>query len=476
MPPFLYIIRTKKGAFLFIMYRSAERALAQWFAAPQRKPLVIRGARQVGKSTLVRQFAQSHRLHLNEINLERHPDLDSVFQTLDLTHIRRELEGLLGQPLLAPGSLLFLDEIQATPHALPALRYFFEDHPELPVIAAGSLLEFVLSQHAFTMPVGRIQYFHLGPMSFEEFLAELDPPLLAYLQDYTPEQPLPHTVHTRLSAYQREYLLVGGMPEAVAAYSATRHFADVTPVHQSIVDTYQDDFAKYASARVRLRLQRVFNYVPRAVGRKVKYTQIDREETARELRVAIDLLAKARVIAPVFHSTCSGVPLHAEVDWKTYKLLFLDIGLMNRLCGLDWLALKDLDDRRLVNEGALAEQFVGQHLLYLAEGRETPRLNYWLREGKSANAEVDYAIARGAWIVPVEVKAGTSGTLRSLHQFALAKGTRLAVRFDLNPPTVQSIRHQVSGTQQSVEMTLLSLPLYLVGQLGRLLDRLRQER
>ena len=447
------------------MYRSAERALAQWLAAPRRKPLVIRGARQVGKSTLVRQFARSHQLHLNEINLERHPDLDPVFQALDLTRIRRELEGLLDQPLSAPGSILFLDEIQATPHALPALRYFFEDHPELPVIAAGSLVE----------PVGRIQYFHLGPMSFEEFLAEMDPPLLAHLQDYTPEHPLPLTVHTRLSACQREYLLVGGMPEAVAAYSSTRRFADVTPVHQSIVDTYQDDFAKYSTARVRLRLQRVFNHVPRAVGRKVKYTQIDREETARELRAAIDLLTKARVIAPVFHSTCSGVPLHADVDWKTYKLLFLDIGLMNRLCGLDWLALKDLDDRQLVNEGALAEQFVGQHLLYLEEGREAPRLNYWLREGRSANAEVDYAIARGTWVVPVEVKAGTSGTLRSLHQFALAKGTRLGVRFDLDPPTVQSIRHPVSGTRQSVEMTLLSLPLYLVGQLGRLLDRLRQE-
>ena len=458
------------------MYRSAERALAQWLATPQRKPLVIRGARQVGKSTLVRQFARSSHLHLNEINLERHPDLDPVFQTLDLTHIRRELQGLLSRPLMAPGSLLFLDEIQATPHALPALRYFFEDHPELPVIAAGSLLEFVLSEHAFTMPVGRIQYFHLGPMSFEEFLAELDPPLLAHLQDYTPEDPLPQTVHTRLSACQREYLLVGGMPEAVAAYSSSRHLADVTPVHRSIVDTYQDDFAKYSTTRVRLRLQRVFNHVPRAVGRKVKYTQINREETARELRAAIDLLSNARVIAPVFHSTCSGVPLHADVDWRTYKLLFLDIGLMNRLCGLDWAALKELDDRQLINEGAMAEQFVGQHLLYLEEGWETPRLNYWLREGRSANAEVDYAIARGARVVPVEVKAGTSGTLRSLHQFALAKGTSLAVRFDLNPPTVQSIGHQVGGTGQRVEMTLLSLPLYLVGQLGRLLDRLRQER
>ena len=266
------------------------------------------------------------------------------------------------------------------------------------------------------------------------------------------------------------------MPEAVAAYASNRSFADVTPVHQSIVDTYQDDFAKYASAQVLLRLQRVFNHVPRSVGRKVKYTQISREETARELRAAIDLLAKARVIAPVFHTPCSGVPLHADVAWKTYKLLFLDIGLMNRMCGLDWLALKDLDDRRLVNEGSVAEQFVGQHLLYLEEGRETPRLHYWLREGRSANAEVDYAIARGARIVPVEVKAGASGALRSLHQFALARGTRLAVRFDLNPPTLQSIRHQVSGTRQSVEMTLLSLPLYMVGQLGRLLDRMRQER
>ena len=454
------------------MHRSAERALGRWFDGPQRKPLVIRGARQVGKSTLVRQFAKSRGLHLNEINLERHPDLESVFRTLDLTHIRRELEGLLGQPLLAPGRMLFLDEIQATPHALPALRYFLEDHPDLPVVAAGSLLEFVLSQHAFPMPVGRIQYFHLGPMSFEEFLAELDPALLANLQDCTPENALPHTAHTRLSACQREYLLVGGMPEAVAAYATTRSFADVTPVHQSIVDTYQDDFSRYASPRVLLRLQRVFNHVPRSVGRKVKYTQISREETARELRAAIDLLAKARVITPVFHSACSG---DAEVDWKTYKLLFLDIGLMNRMCGLDWLALKDLDDRRLVNEGSLAEQFVGQHLLYLEEGWETPRLHYWLREGRSANAEVDYAVARGARVVPVEVKAGTSGTLRSLHQFALAKGTRLAVRFDLNPPTVQSVRHQVGGTRQSVEMTLLSLPLYMVGQLGRLLDRLRQE-
>ena len=324
------------------MHRSAERALGRWFDGPQRKPLVIRGARQVGKSTLVRQFAKSRGLHLNEINLERHPDLESVFRTLDLTRIRRELEGLLGQPLLAPGRMLFLDEIQATPHALPALRYFLEDHPDLPVVAAGSLLEFVLSQHAFPMPVGRIQYFHLGPMSFEEFLAELDPALLASLQDCTPENPLPHTAHTRLSACQREYLLVGGMPEAVAAYASTRSFADVTPVHQSIVDTYQDDFSRYASPRVLLRLQRVFNHVPRSVGHKVKYTQISREETARELRASIDLLAKARVITPVFHSACSGVPLHAEVDWKTYKLLFLDIGLMNRMCGLDWLALKDL--------------------------------------------------------------------------------------------------------------------------------------
>lgn len=457
------------------MRRFAEEHLDAWLQKPNRKPLVIRGARQVGKSTLVRQFAAARGMTLNEINLERHLALDAVFQTLDTQRIARELGGLIGRDVLAPGGLLFLDEIQATPWALQALRYFREDHAGLPVVAAGSLLEFVLARHSFSMPVGRIEYLHLGPMTFEEFLLEVRPDLLNYVRESGPGDPCPETAHRRLLDRQREFLLVGGMPEAVSAFVQTGSFVDVADVQRSIVATYQDDFAKYASQSALVRLQRVFSTVPRTVGRKVKYSHYARDETAREVKTAMDLLSKARVIAPVIHSHATGVPLEAEADEFTYKLLFLDVGLMNRICGLDWLAVSSLDDRALVNEGSMAEQFIGQHLLYLGGAREQPRAHYWLRQRKSANAEVDYVVSRGRHVVPVEVKAGKSGTLRSVLQFVLEKRVDVAVRFDLNPPSRQRVCHHLrhaDGTER-VECTLISLPLYLVDQLARIIDMVR---
>ena len=457
------------------MKRFAEDLLQRWLGNPRRKPLVIRGARQVGKSTLVRQFAEDNQLTLNEINLERHLHLDAHFATLDLERILREIEGLVGRPVGGSGGLLFLDEIQATPHALQALRYLYEERPDLPVIAAGSLLEFALAEKTFSMPVGRIEYLHLGPMSFEEYLLEMDAQLLPYLTTCEPESPIPTTAHARLLDRQREYMLIGGMPEAVLAFAQSGAFTDVTAVQRSIMDTYQDDFAKYAARNTLLRLQTLFDHVPRSVGHKVKYSNISRDETARELRAAIQLLTKARVISPVVHSHCSGLPLHAEADASTYKLLFLDVGLMNRACGLDWLAISSLDDRSLVNEGAIAEQFIGQHLLFRDEGREAPRLFYWLRERKVGNAEVDYVVSRGEHIVPIEVKAGKSGTLRSLHQFVSHKQVELALRFDLNPISMQRVQHRLD-TSIPIAFDLLSVPLYMVGQLNRLIDQYRTDR
>jgi uncharacterized protein len=457
----------EKGGY---MKRIAEGWLQKWYDNPRRKPLVIRGARQVGKSTLVRHFAQKNQLTLNEVNLERHLRLDSIFATLDVQHILREIEGLTGQSV--SNSLLFLDEIQATPHALQALRYLYEEKPELPIIAAGSLLEFALAKQSFSMPVGRIEYLHLGPMSFEEYLFEADAQLLSYLNACESASPIPITAHERLLERQREYMLMGGMPEAIQAFVHSGAFTEVAAVQRSIMDTYQDDFSKYATQNVLLRLQTLFNFVPRTVGQKVKYSNISRDETAREMRAAIEMLSKARVISPVVHSHCSGLPLHAEIETSIYKLLFLDVGLMNHACGLDWLAVSTLDERSFVNEGAMAEQFVGQHLLYRHEGRETPRLCYWLRERKVSNAEVDYVISRGDMIVPIEVKAGKSGTLRSLHQFVLHKKTTLAVRFDLNPMSIQRVEHKIDAST-SIAFDLLSLPLYMVGQLNRLIDSYR---
>ena len=265
------------------------------------------------------------------------------------------------------------------------------------------------------------------------------------------------------------------MPEAIQKYLKSGQFSDIIPVHRSIISTHLDDFSKYATEKALLRLQQVFNFIPRSVGKKIKYSNISRDEAARELRSAIELLSKARVISPVFHSHCSGLPLQAEIDEFTYKALFLDIGLMNRICGLDWLAISNLDDRQLINEGAMAEQFIGQHLLYFRGLSDPPELCYWLRQQKSANAEVDYVISQGDLITPVEVKAGKSGTLKSLLQFVFSKNAGLGVRFDLNPPSIQKINHSLRQAEATSYITfdLISLPLYMVGQLARILNLYR---
>jgi hypothetical protein len=452
--------------------RTAEQYLTGWLQKKRRKPLVLRGARQVGKSTLVRRFAEKNGMVLNEINLEQNLSLNPIFKTLDMDAILRELDALSGRNIQASGSLLFLDEIQATPHAIQALRYFYEKKPELPVIAAGSLLEFALSNLGFSMPVGRLEYYHLGPMTFTEFLRAVDPGLVLYLTGFHIHQAIPAAAHEKLLKRQREYLFVGGMPEAVQAFVDENALPEVTSVHRSIGETYQDDFSKYAKRKDLALMQRVFRQIPRIIGQKVKYSNISKEDKSREVKSVIDMLVKARICHQVFHSHCSGVPLMADIHENVYKLLFMDVGMAAWLCGLDWISLQGMDGSSLVNEGKLAEQFVGQHLL---NAFEPPKLTYWLREVKSANAEVDYVTASGNRVVPIEVKAGKSGSLKSLQQFVLNKKAGLAVRFDLNPPEIGEASHSTRMTQgsASVNYTLLSLPLYLVEELPRLLDEIR---
>ena len=386
-----------------MLARRAEKHLKVWFQKKRRKPLLIRGARQVGKSTLVRHFSKHNRLILNEINLEQHLYLDSLFKSLDLGIIIKELSALIGRNIQAPGSLLFLDEIQATPHAIQALRYFYETTPELAVVSAGSLLEFALANLHFSMPVGRIEYYHLGPMTFREYLTAIEPNLNTYLSDFHIHQTFPITAHQKLIKRQREFLFVGGMPEAIAAFVETDALSEVTTVHRSIAETYQHDFSKYAKQKDLALMQKVFRQIPRIIGQKVKYSNISKEDKSIGVKTVIDLLVKAHVCHQVVHSHCSDVPLMADINENVYKLLFMDVGLAAWLTGLDWIALQTLDDGSLVNEGKLAEQFVGQHLL---NPFEPPRWTYWLRESKSANAEVDYVTASGNKIIPIEVKSG----------------------------------------------------------------------
>ena len=280
------------------MKRKAEVRLQKWIHSKNRKPLIIRGARQVGKSTLVRQFAATNNLNLHEINFERHTTLINVFKSFDIKRILEELEFIIQKgSILKKGGILFLDEIQAVPPAIQALRYFYEDYPDLPVVAAGSLLEIVLAKHSFSMPVGRIEYLFLNPMTFEEVLeAHKQGDLLKLLQEYKLDSPFPESAHSRLLDLQRKYFIVGGMPEAVNRFIETESLEDASEAHAGIFETYRDDFAKYSTQSSLLRLHKILDYVPGAVGEKLKYVNIDHQEQARELKKALDLLIKARLI------------------------------------------------------------------------------------------------------------------------------------------------------------------------------------
>ncbi|MCY4042177.1 MAG: AAA family ATPase [Gammaproteobacteria bacterium] len=450
------------------MHRDQFKFLDEWLTMPNRKPLIIRGARQVGKSTLVRLFSERCGCPLAEVNLERHLDLGSAFARNDPAYILNVLEALPSIGSIGADRLLFLDEIQSVPEVIPALRYFYEEVPEIPLLAAGSLLDFALADHQSSMPVGRIATLHMGPMTFTEYLDAVDSAGLARaIRTFEIERGLDIAIHNRLMAALRTYLFIGGMPEAIQVFARSGRLREISEVHRAIIETYRDDFPKYVGSQGLPGMVQMFNLAARNVGRKVKYAQFSREDKALDVKMRIDLLCMARVLSKVVRSYCNGLPLQAEADPRAYKLLFMDVGLMNAVCGLSWSAIERINESGLVNEGAMAEQFIGQHLQTLLARSANRELSYWLREGRSASAEVDYVVALNGRVVPIEVKAGASGSLKSLHQFVAEKSVPLAVRFDATPPSVQEIRTRVQrgDTQVEVDYSLISLPLYLVERL-----------
>ena len=462
-----------------VLKRAELGSLKEWAAQSPRKPVVIRGARQVGKSTLVREFARSERLSLVEVNFERNPEMREAFTFPDPARILSTLTLLTGRPVIAGTSLLFLDEIQAAPEALTALRYFHEERPELHVAAAGSLMEFTLADTRFSMPVGRVEYLHLGPMGFEDFLVAMDHPELAShlrglsLSDLDGD-PVPGPVHRKYLDLLRQYWVVGGLPEAIAGYVQSGDFTKVSRVHQSIVATYRDDFDKYSHGRLKGRIRIVFDKLPGMVGRKFKYVQVSRDHRAAELADALAHLCMARVASKVRHTSANGQPLAAEANERRFKCLYMDVGLMCAALHLDLLDLGK-QEPTLVNAGAVAEQFIGQHLLYGGPGYETPELYYWAREARNAAAEIDYLMTPGRRIVPVEIKAGTTGALKSLHQFLSEKRRDFALRFNADAPSLLRDAKRLSdGTM--IEYVLLSLPLYMVEQARRLAREFEMER
>ena len=374
------------------------------------------------------------------------------------------MSDMLASDVCANDSILFLDEIQAIPEAIDSLRYFYEEMADLPVVSAGSLLEFTMAKHSFSMPVGRVEYMFLGPVTFDEFAEAANPYLSNCITASKIKEGLSDSAHNGLMRLAREFMLVGGMPEAAQVWLDTREMTSVTSVHRRIFNTYIDDFAKYANAADLALMQGVFRAMPTQVGKKVKYVNYSREHKSANISSVIDLFIKARIACPVIHSACNGVPLGAEERSNVRKLLFLDVGLMNYANGLTSSELFDMDDIRLVNEGSVAEQFIGQHLFFRHGLFEMPRLNYWLRENANSNAEVDYVIEDGRDVLPVEVKAGKAGTMKALHQMMIEKGLKRAMRFDASKYMEQdvSIEDAIKGRQN---WKLTSAPLYAVGPL-----------
>ncbi len=453
------------------MKRKQLEYLIEWKDRSNRKPLIIRGARQVGKTYLVRDFAAVHFDNLLELNLELNPEKADLFASKDIGEILRMLSLDLDAEIKPGRTLLFIDEIQRTPELITFLRYFYETKPELHIIAVGSLLEFTLSDHDFSMPVGRVEYLFLEPLDFGEFLNALgEERFQSFIESYKIGERVPISIHESLLSLLKRYFIVGGMPSAVREFRNGDDYKLAHMEQQSILRTYQDDFAKYRAKLHIRRLQMVFGRIPNLVGEKLKYVKIDRNERAKDLADCIEMLQMARVIYCVKHASGNGVPLEAESDRKSFKPLFLDVGLMSAALGLDPVEISLADDLLPLFNGAIAEQFAGQQFLYRGAPYSAPELYFWQREKRGSAAEIDYLITRGTRIVPVEIKAGKTGSLKSLHVFVAEKSSGIAVRFNTDLPSKATL-HPSIKTENRAPFTLLSLPLYMIGETNRFIDQ-----
>jgi predicted AAA+ superfamily ATPase len=315
------------------------------------------------------------------------------------------------------------------------------------------------------MPVGRIEFLYLGPMTFEEFLeAKNEIYLLNQIKNITQFDLITNELHQLGLALLREYLFIGGMPEAIQT-SLDLGIHEVEKVHHQILATYSADFIKYTKKSHLLKIQKVFQYLYTNNLKKIKYTNISREDHSKDISQNLKLLFMAQIAYPVTHSNCNGIPLLAGEKEKVFKNLVLDVGLLSSINRTFWPTFKNTTDDKLMTEGVMAEQFVGQHLLFSADSFREPKLNYWLREGKSDNAEIDFVLEYQNFLVAFEVKSGAAGKLRSLHQWAstTTSNNKKMIRFNTTKGALETINHM------DYKYELLTLPLYMVQQWSRLL-------
>ncbi len=452
--------------------RLIDKHLIEWAESSGRKPLLLRGARQVGKSTAVKHLGEKFP-HYVEVNLEKQPSYKQLFDgDLDVHRIVPQIAAMAGKPVVPGKTLLFIDEIQSSQKAIMSLRFFKEDMPDLHVVAAGSLLEFAL-QDLPTFGVGRIHSMFMYPMTFDEFLVANGEQLLMDVRNQaTFANPLPEPLYIKLIDLFRTYMLTGGMPEAVGKWVETHDFLACQQILDDIIITYEDDFAKYKKRVDPLLLRQTLRSAAVQTSQKFVYARVGAGFQTNEVKKALEMLVLAGILIPVVHTSANGLPFGSESDSSYSKMLVLDSGLMLRLLNMTTGDISELTTRiltedvtNLVNKGSVAELVAGLELLRYRTPNIRHEMFYWQRHAKNSLAEIDYLTSYKSMVLPIEVKAGTRGGMKSLWQFMREKKLTSAIRCSLENFGEVSYADSETGDIRKVRIC----PLYAMSQLDRVL-------
>lgn len=438
------------------MKRIIDEILKQWKDSRVRQPLLVRGARQVGKTYSVTAFGKTEFDNVVSVNFEEQPEMGNCFSDFEPKAIIDRLS-ILTRSVIQPGqTLLFLDEIQECPKAIMSLRYFYEKLPELHIIGAGSLIEFALRSDNFRMPVGRVQSVFMFPLSFDEFLTAMgEEKLYDYTRTVNLQTGMGQVFQERLEHLLRQYLLVGGMPGAVNAFVGNVSMEEIQRLLSGLIRTYAEDFAKYASTAKHKYLREVYASGPQMVGRRYKYSHINPDIESKFLQEALGLLCDARCMTRICYASGAGVPLAAGIKERKFKVAFLDVGMMQNALGIQASIILNKSVMQ-INGGSVAEQYAAQELLAYADPYSDTKLYFWAREARGSSAEIDYLIDIDGMPIPVEVKAGARGSLKSMRLFLKEyPETPLGVRYSM---------HDLSYCDK-----ILSIPLYMISQTPRLI-------
>ena len=411
--------------------RRIDSELSAWASAKSRKPLLLRGARQVGKTSAVHHLAEQF-VHFAEVDFNERKDLHYLFDgSYSPQEICQILSALLHIPIEAGKTLLFFDEIQACPNAINRLRYFYEKFPELHLIAAGSLLEFALESLP-SYGVGRIRSVFIYPFSFEEFLwATGNVALAAMIGNASPQRPLAEPLHQAALRLLRVFLVIGGMPAVVAQYCTDGNLLECQTLLSELVVSFQDDFAKYRKKVPAYRIDATFRSVAEQGLGKFVYNRVAEDASAAQVKAALDTLVLAGIVYPVTHTAANGIPLGAEVNERYRRFVMMDTGMLQRVLSLDISQVLQPGDIQVINRGAIAETFVAGELVKSASCYEPYPLYCWHRDKPGSNAEVDYVVQLGADIFPIEVKSGNKGSMQSMRSFMQLKNIATGIRTSL---------------------------------------------